>query len=190
MTVTPTAPPSTSAPVFTVGHGTLSADAFAALLHEHGVTHLVDIRSFPGSRTNPQFGRDTMAAWLPEHGITYSWAPDLGGRRKPVPDTRHTAWQNASFAAYADHMETPTFRAAISELLDVAARERCAVMCSETVWWRCHRRLVADHLTLVEHLSVRHLMPTGTPRLHSPTPWVRLYESTLVYDVTGPVDAT
>lgn len=172
--------------ILTLGHGTLSQDAFVELAHGAGIDTIVDIRSFPGSRRNPQFGSREMAGWLPESGIAYSWAPDLGGRRKPVPDSVHVALRNPSFRAYADHMETSAFRDAVERL--IAADECQAVMCSESVWWRCHRRLLADHLTLVHGVEVLHLMHDGRLTLHRPTEGVRADSGGLVYDDLIPDD--
>src|SRR5690606_37919806 len=134
--------------LFTVGHGTLDGQAFVDLLRGAGVELVVDVRRFPGSRRNRQFGRDVLAATLHDAGIAYRWEERLGGRRKGVPESRNTALRNDSFRAYADHMGTPAFADAISEVLDESSRFRTAVMCSESVWWRCHRRLVADFVVL------------------------------------------
>lgn len=174
--------------VHTVGHGTLAAEALVDVVRDAGVEEIVDVRSFPGSRHNPQFGKDEMARWLPETGITYEWMRDLGGRRKPVPDSVHVALRHPSFRAYADHMETQPFLDAIDELL--AGDVRRTVMCSESVWWRCHRRLIADHLVLVRQEEVVHLMHDGRHTPHRPTDGVRIDGDRLVYDVgaTPPLD--
>ncbi|MGC5616088.1 DUF488 family protein [Georgenia sp. Z1491] len=171
--------------VLTVGHGRQSAEELLGLLTGAGVTRLVDIRSFPGSRRNPQFGRTEMAAWVPDGGIEYRWAKALGGRRRPVPDTRHVALRHESFRAYADHMETPEFLGGVETLLGLANEATTAVMCSESVWWRCHRRLLADHLVLVRGVAVTHLMPGGRNAEHRPTEGVRVEGegARLVYDV-------
>lgn len=167
--------------VHTFGHGTLSEDDFVSLIEEAGITELVDIRSFPGSRHNPQFGREEMERWLPEAGVPYRWMRDLGGRRRPVPDSRHVALRHQSFRAYADYMETDSFRDGVDELL--ALGEGRAVMCSETVWWRCHRRLLADYLVLVSGVEVLHLMHDGRLTRHKPTDGVRVGSEELIYDV-------
>lgn len=166
--------------IFTVGHGTLPAEDFTAMLHQAGVTEIVDVRSYPGSRHNPQFGTDEMRRWLPETGIAYSWQSNLGGRRKVVPESKHTALRHPSFRAYADHMETESFRSAIEELLSTEGQ--AAVMCSESVWWRCHRRLIADHLVLACGVEVQHLMHDGRLVPHAPTDGVRL-DGHLIYDM-------
>lgn len=168
------------ATLFTIGHGTLPQEGFASLVGGAGIAEVVDVRAFPGSRRNPQFGTDLMRRWLPDAGIAYRWAPDLGGRRKPVPGSEHLALRNDAFQAYADHMETEPFRAAIDELLSAPER---AVMCSETVWWRCHRRLISDHVSLVCGVEVLHLMHDGRLTPHAPTDGVRLDGDRVVYDV-------
>lgn len=167
--------------VHTFGHGTLAEEEFASTLGEAGVGTVVDVRSFPGSRHNPQFGREEMQRWLPQHEMAYRWMRDLGGRRKPVPDSRHIALRHQSFRAYADHMETDAFLAGVDELL--ALDDGPAVMCSESVWWRCHRRLLADHLVLVRDVDVVHLMHDGRLTPHKPTEGVRLADGQVVYDV-------
>lgn len=164
-----------------MGHGTLPQGEFSALVRSAGLEQVVDVRSFPGSRRNPQFGSDEMARWLPDDGIAYTWVRDLGGRRKPVAGSKHVALRHPAFQAYADHMETEPFVTAVHSLLaDDTPR---AVMCSETVWWRCHRRLLADHLALVHRVDVVHLMHDGRHTPHQPTEGVRLDGDRLVYDV-------
>lgn len=169
--------------VRTVGHGTLPADALTALLDGAEIERIVDVRSFPGSRRNPQFGREEMERWLPDGGIEYVWRRDLGGRRRPVPGSKHVALRHESFRAYADHMETEEFLSGVEELLALAEASPSAVMCSESVWWRCHRRLLADHLVLVRGVEVVHLMHDGRLTPHAPTQGVRLADGGLVYDV-------
>jgi len=169
--------------LYTVGHGTLSAGAFASLLGGAHVGRVVDIRSFPGSRHNPQFGREEMERWAPIAELGYLWLRDLGGRRRPVAGSKHVALRHDAFRAYADYMETPAFLAGVDELLALADDELTAVMCSESVWWRCHRRLLADHLVLVRGIKVVHLMHDGRLTPHAPTDGVRLADGALVYDV-------
>jgi uncharacterized protein (DUF488 family) len=167
----------------TVGHGTLAADAFASLLHRTDVACVVDVRSFPGSRHNPQFGRHEMDRWVPEAGLDYVWMRELGGRRRPTAGSKHVALRNDAFRAYADYMETEPFLAGVDHLLALATKGPSAVMCSESVWWRCHRRLLADFLTLVRGVDVTHLMHDGRLTPHAPTAGVRVVGETLVYDV-------
>lgn len=166
----------------TIGHGTLASEAFATLLTNAHVGHVVDVRSFPGSRRNPHFGREEMQRWLPAAGFGYDWIRSLGGRRRPAADSRHTALRHKAFRAYADHMETPDFLAGVEALLGLAAGGSAAVMCSESLWWRCRRRLLADHLLLVAGVTVVHLMHDGRLTTHTPTEGVRLAGEVLVYD--------
>jgi uncharacterized protein (DUF488 family) len=167
----------------TVGHGTLPADTFTELLRDADLAKVVDIRSFPGSRHNPQFAREAMERWLPEADLGYEWLRELGGRRRPQPDSRHTALRNDAFRAYADHMETAEFRHGVEELVDDPELDRTAVMCSESVWWRCHRRLLADHLVLVRNIDVVHLMHDGRRTPHVVTEGARRADDHVVYDV-------
>jgi len=143
---------------------------------------VVDIRIAPGSRRHPQFNRDELERWLPESEIAYRWEQRLGGFRKLPPHSPDVALANASFRAYAAHMRTPDFEAAMHELLGGVRSEPTAVMCSESVWWRCHRRLVADHAVLVDGVEVRHLMPDGRLSEHRPTEGARVVGGRLVYD--------
>jgi uncharacterized protein (DUF488 family) len=143
---------------FTIGHSTRSADELLALLDEARVRLVADVRAFPSSRRYPQFNRDALAAWLGRTGIDYVHVAALGGRRTPVPGSRNGGWQESAFRGYADHMDTAEFREALADL-ELAARKRLtAVMCAEALWWRCHRRLIADSLVArgwrVEHLGI------------------------------------
>lgn len=165
----------------TVGHGTMAQDEFVELLRGARLGDLVDIRSFPGSRRNPQFGRERMEEWLPAAGVTYTWMRDLGGRRKPLPNSPHVVWRHPSFRAYADYMETAEFVTGVDELLEDDLER--VVMCSESVWWRCHRRLVADYVLLVRGHPVEHLMHDGRRMPHRPTEGVRRDGDRLIYDV-------
>jgi len=176
----------------TFGHGTLTAEAFASLLDGAQLRRVADVRSFPGSRRNPQFGREEMERWLPGAGIDYAWIRALGGRRRSTGASKHVALHNDAFRAYADYMATPEFVAGIEELLALAAGDPTTVMCSESVWWRCHRRLLADYLVLVRGINVVHLMQDGRLTPHAPTAGVRLTGEHLVYDVgaTPPLSTT
>ena len=177
-----------TASVFTFGHGTAGPDEIASLLHGAGVQRLVDVRSAPGSRHNPDSAREAMARWLPEAGIDYQWERRLGGwRRAPKgsPESPDVGLRVASFRSYAGYMRTPEFAAAIDDLLVTAGRQQIAVMCAETVWWRCHRRMIADYLTLVRGVEVRHLMHDGNLRPHRPIPEARRDGDVLIYDGTA-----
>ena len=157
-------------PLLTVGHGPDGRARLADRLAAAGIEELVDVRRFPGSRNNPDVGRDVLAQWLPAGGVGYRWEPRLGGRRRlPAGDPVVDAWWTvAQFAAYAAHTRTPEFAAALDEVLGSAGEHRVAVMCSESVWWRCHRRLIADVVVLGRGLPVDHLMPDGRRAPHRP----------------------
>jgi uncharacterized protein (DUF488 family) len=124
-----------------------------------------------------------MERWVPDAGIDYVWMRELGGRRRPVADSKHVALRHDAFRAYADYMETPAFLGGVEELLTLARSESTAVMCSESVWWRCHRRLLGDHLVLVRGIEVLHIIHDGSLTPHAPTEGVRLAAGALVYDV-------
>lgn len=156
-------------PVFTIGHSTRSSEELLALLAEHGVELLVDVRRFPGSRRHPQFSRDALAAALEGAGIQYMHEPGLGGRRKARPDSPHTAWRVEAFRGYADHLETPEAQAALERLIDLAADRRSAILCAEAVPWRCHRRLISDALT-ARGVEVRHILGSGRTDTHEIDP--------------------
>jgi uncharacterized protein (DUF488 family) len=143
--------------LLTVGHGTRSTDALVAVLRAGGAQRVVDVRRFPGSRRHPHFGREPLAVSLTEAGLAYDWRGEaLGGRRRSVEPSRHPALRVAAFRGFADHMDTPVFRAGLAALLDeVATGPPTAVLCAETLWWRCHRRLIADAAVLA-----------GTPVVH------------------------
>ena len=167
--------------VLTIGHSTRSFDEFLALLREHQVTTLVDVRRFPGSRRHPQFNAPVLARALEEAGIAYVHEPDLGGHREPRADSPNTAWRLASFRGYADHMAGTAFRDALERLRARAARERPAVMCAEAVPWRCHRQLISDAL-VATGTPVRHVLGPGPARAHEKNPGARLgADGVLVY---------
>ena len=167
----------------TVGHGTMSEEAFVDLLRGAGIESLVDVRTAPGSRRHPHFRRQAMEQWLPEGGMGYRWEPALGGLRKPTPDSPNLALRNSGFRAYADHMATPEFALALDGVLEEAAVRPTTVMCAESLWWRCHRRLIADFATLVLGAEIVHLMHDGRITEHRPTDGVRRDGDRLVYDV-------
>nr|WP_201784520.1 DUF488 domain-containing protein [Nonomuraea pusilla] len=170
-------------PLFTFGHGTASQDLIAALLHGVDAEAVVDVRTAPGSRRVPHVGRHELSAWLPGEGIGYRWERRLGGFRRPPPDSPDTFWRNDSFRGYAGYSRGPEFHAALKELLDQAAASRTAIMCSEAVWWRCHRRIIADYAVLVHRVPVLHLAHDGRLSEHRPTAGARLVDGgLLVYD--------
>jgi uncharacterized protein (DUF488 family) len=158
-------------PFLTVGHGPDDRARLGARLASASVQVVVDVRRFPGSRSNPDVARDALAAWLPAAGIGYRWEERLGGRRRlpPGEPVADGWWTVAQFAAYAAHTRTPEFTAALDEVLAEAAGAVVAVMCSEFVWWRCHRRLIADVAVLGRGVPVAHLMPDGRLAPHRPS---------------------
>lgn len=168
--------------VFTIGHGTRTEDELVAVLAGAGIDVLVDVRRFPGSRRHPHFAREAMEHWVPAAGIAYEWwGETLGGRRKPAPDSPNVAWRNDSFRAYADHMASDEFRAALRQLEQRATTHQ-AVMCAETLWWRCHRRLIADAL-VADGLEVVHL-GMGRDDRHELNETARVDDAgVLVYDL-------
>lgn len=181
--------PGAAPALHTLGHGTASAAELTALLRGAGVTGVVDIRRFPGSRRHPHHASDALAARLPDEGIAYRWEPRLGGRRRlPAaslgpdgPDGRDAWWQVAAFRAYAAHTRTPEFAAALDDLVAEATARPTAVLCSESLWWRCHRRLVADAVVLLRGLPVRHLAHDGRVTAHEPSAGARVAPDGLEY---------
>jgi uncharacterized protein (DUF488 family) len=174
--------------IWTIGHGTRSVLELTELLRAAGIEKLVDVRRFPGSHRNPQFSRDRLAVELPAAGIHYDWRGDeLGGRRSLGPGNLNTSWTNRAFRAYAAHMESADFRTALAVLeTETAAGRRQALMCAETLWWRCHRRLIADALVL-EGFDVRHLIDHVPGQLHQLHPGVRRDDAgALIYDGVVP----
>jgi uncharacterized protein (DUF488 family) len=166
--------------LLTVGHGTASQDELTDLLRGAGVRLLVDVRTAPGSRRHPHVARAELAEWLPAAGIAYRWEKDLGGFRRPAPDSPDVVWREPMFRGYAGWMRTEPFRAALDRVL--VEGDGTVVMCSESVWWRCHRRLIADAAVLLRDTPVRHLMHDGRLSPHPPTPGVRVTPAGLVYD--------
>jgi uncharacterized protein (DUF488 family) len=166
--------------LLTVGHGTASQDELTALLHGTGVRLLVDVRTAPGSRRHPHVARAALAEWLPAAGIDYRWEKDLGGFRRPAPDSPDVVWREPMFRGYAGWMRQEPFRVALDRVL--AAGDGTVVMCSEAVWWRCHRRLLADAAVLLHGVPVRHLMHDGRTPEHLPTAGARVTPAGIVYD--------
>jgi uncharacterized protein (DUF488 family) len=170
-----------SAPlVLTVGHSTHPLEEFIALLAAHGVTMLVDVRTIPRSRHNPQFNLDTFPAALEAAGIGYLHAKGLGGLRHARAASLNTGWRTPGFRGYADYMLTPEFAAELEKLLAVARREQVAIMCAEAVPWRCHRSLIADAL-MVRQVTVEHIMGPGKRQPHRLTPFARVEGERITY---------
>jgi uncharacterized protein (DUF488 family) len=178
-------------PIYTIGHSTRSSDEVVALLREHGIGVLADIRRFPGSKRYPHFASAEMAGWLPGNGIAYVHMPELGGRRKPRADSPNTAWRNEQFRAYADYMASDEFRHAIDRLVAMAggssladpqrpAPASLAIMCAEAVPWRCHRNLVADELTRRD-IEILHIIGHDAARPHVMNAHARVEGGHLVY---------
>jgi uncharacterized protein (DUF488 family) len=163
--------------IYSIGHSTRSLDELVSLLREHRIGVLADVRTAPGSRRLPQFGRASLAAELPAHGLAYVHLPELGGFRRPRPDSRNTAWRNQSFRGYADYMETPEFRAGLERLLSLQEGPNgprpVAVMCAEAVPWRCHRSLISDAL-LARGVVVQHIVGGGRAQPHALTRFARV----------------
>ncbi len=166
--------------VWTVGHSTRPIDVFLTVLAAHGVELVADVRRFPGSRRLPQYAAPALDASLAAHGIAYHWLPALGGRRRPDPASPNVGWRHPAFRAYADHVATDAFADGLLELLLAAQGLRTVVMCSEILWWRCHRRLIADVLVSlgVPVLHIRDERPAEAHRLAAPA---RLVDGHLTY---------
>ena len=166
--------------IHTIGHGSRTLDELIEALRAHGVTQLVDVRSFPGSRRNPQFGREALQRSLPEGGIAYVWMKELGGRRRARSDSPHTGWRVEGFRAYADYMEAPAFAAGLDQLVHLGQEEDTAYMCAERLWWQCHRRLLSDALA-VRGIAVVHILDAHNTKPHRPTEFLRVDNGRLVY---------
>lgn len=166
--------------LLTVGHSTHAPEEFLALLQGAGVEALADVRRYPGSRRLPWFNEAELRAALPAAGIDYDHLPELGGRRKPVPDSPNGGWRVAQFQGYADHMESAEFERGLTRLLALAERRRTAVMCAEAQWWRCHRRLLADALLVRGH-GVEHLNSRGKLEPHALTDFAVVENGRLRY---------
>ena len=167
--------------IWTVGHSTRSAEEFKEILLAHQIKVLIDVRSFPGSRRYPHFNKPELSRQLDSIGLLYLHLPALGGRRRPLPDSKNTAWKNSSFRAYADHMESADFREGIETLLEVAQTKRTAVMCAEALWWRCHRSLIADFLK-TRGDEVIHILDARKTEIHPYTSAARIVEGRLSYE--------
>jgi uncharacterized protein (DUF488 family) len=173
--------------IWTIGHSTRSLDDLIELLLENEVELLADVRTAPGSRRLPHFGRASLESELPRHGIAYIHLPALGGLRKPRPDSVNTGWRNASFRGYADYIQTAEFEAGLADLTRMAAERRMAVMCAEAVPWRCHRSLIADVLT-ARGVEVLHITGRGRSQPHVMTSFARVENECVVYPDTLGLD--
>jgi uncharacterized protein (DUF488 family) len=171
---------STSKEIWTIGHSTRPIDEFIKLLQGFGIEIIVDIRTFPGSRRYPHFNKEDLEKTLAQHAIGYKHMLNLGGRRKPRPDSPNGAWRHASFRGYADHMQTPEFEETIHQLEDIALQKRIAYMCSEAMWWKCHRSLVSDYLK-VRGWIVWHILHEGKTTEHPYTSPAKPVQGKLFY---------
>ena len=166
--------------VLTVGHSTRPLETFLELLKAHDVRRLVDVRTVPRSRHNPQFNKESLPESLAAVGIKYVHMPGLGGLRHPRRDSPNTGWRNTGFRGFADYMQTPEFEKNLEELLDLARRQRLAIMCAEAVPWRCHRSLIANALA-VRGIQVEHIASATRRNQHALTPWARVEGLRITY---------
>ena len=172
--------PHRSTTVWTIGHSTRSIDEFIALLHENRIEALADVRSLPGSRKFPHFNAEALEVSLPKAGVEYIPFKQLGGRRKTRKDSPHRVWRHPAFRGYADYMDTEHFKSGIDDLLKLARKKRTAIMCSEAVWWRCHRSMIADYLKSIG-VTVIHIMAPGKTDEHPYTSAATIVGGKLMY---------
>ena len=171
--------------IFTVGHSTHPIERFLELLGQHEIALVADVRSFPSSRRWPQFNQAELSESLRRASVQYQWMKKLGGRRHSKrEDSPHTAWTHPAFRSYADYTETADFTDGLAELTNTAGAARTAYMCSEGLWWRCHRRIISDYLT-IRGWRVEHIMPDGKLRPHELASFARVLDSRIVYDVVS-----
>ena len=173
--------------MFTLGHSTRTAEEFLAVLRRYGIQLVADVRSVPRSRRNPQFNRDTLPATLAEAGIRYEHMPELGGFRRPLPESPNTGWKNDSFRGFADYMQTEEFRAGLEKLIAAAAGKRTAILCAEAVPWRCHRSLIGDALHF-DGIPVEDIIDLDHSQPHRPTPFAVRDGTRVIYPEQSTVD--
>src|ERR1041384_1261984 len=166
--------------LWTIGHSILSIEGFIERLKSFEIQLVVDVRSFPGSRRYPHFNREALRDSLAAAAIDYIHLPELGGRRKPLPNSLNMTWRNESFCGYADYMETEEFRSGIDRLLTLAHDRRTVIMCSEAVWWRCHRSMISDYLK-AKGVEVIHILAAGKSAAHPYTSAARIVNGELSY---------
>lgn len=167
--------------IWTVGHSTRSSHEFNEILLEHRIDVLVDVRSFPGSRRYPHFNKTELSHTLAAVGIPYYHSPELGGRRRPSPESKNMAWKNPSFRAYADHIESDEFKEGIENLIALIGEKRAAIMCAEALWWRCHRSLIADFLK-ANGVQPIHIIDAKHTEAHPYTTAARIIDGRLSYE--------
>jgi uncharacterized protein (DUF488 family) len=170
--------------IWTIGHSTRPFELFVEMLQSFDIKVLADIRNYPGSRRYPQYNKEVLEQSLTEKGIEYKHFKSLGGRRKPSPDSVNTAWRNSAFRGYADYMETEEFQQAAESLQEIARTEKTCYMCSEAVWWSCHRALLSDYLK-IRGWNVFHIMDKGKATEHPFTKAARIEKGELHYDEPG-----
>jgi uncharacterized protein (DUF488 family) len=168
------------ATIWTIGHSTRPIEEFLGLLAGARIGAIADVRSFPGSRKYPQYGKEALAATLATHAISYHWLQALGGRRRVLPDSPNTAWRNASFRGYADYMSSTEFEHGLTQLLQVASKAHTAIMCAEAVWWRCHRSMIADAMR-ARGIEVIHILDANHSMVHPMTAPARIVRGKLTY---------
>lgn len=166
--------------IYTIGHSNHPIDEFIQILQAYGIEEVVDVRTIPKSRHNPQFNEEELQEELRRHNIEYVRLEGLGGLRHTIKTSVNTAWKNASFRGYADYMQTPEFARAIGELIDLGKEKRVAIMCAEAVPWRCHRSLIGDAL-LVRGIQVEDIMNEKTRKPHRLTPWAKVDGDRITY---------
>jgi uncharacterized protein (DUF488 family) len=166
--------------IWTIGHSTRTLDDFLTLLAAHEIEAIADVRRYPGSRRWPHFGRDALAGELARRDVAYEWFPELGGRRTPSPDSPNTGWRSSAFRGYADYMASEEFAEGLDRLVNLALGLRTAVLCAESLWWRCHRGLIADVLRWRD-FEVLHIMGPGAAVAHPYTAAARIVDGRLSY---------
>ena len=166
--------------IYTIGHSTRTLEEFISILKSFNIELLADIRSYPGSKRYPHFNKENLQKFLPEYQIMYQHIIELGGRRKTLKDSKNTAWKNDSFRGYADYMDTTDFKEGVSKLEDIAAKYKSAYICSEDVWWRCHRSMVSDYLKW-KGWKVLHIMAENRSEEHPFTAPAKIVEGELSY---------
>jgi uncharacterized protein (DUF488 family) len=166
--------------LYTIGHSTHPIEVFAGLLSRHQIQTLIDIRSYPSSKRWPQFNQEALRESSEQNGVAYHWLRGLGGRRRVVGESLNDGWEHPAFRAYADYIAGADGQASLRELIGIAGAAPSAIMCSEGLWWQCHRRIVSDYM-LLHGWEVIHVMPDGKPVPHHLTPFARMGDQTISY---------
>jgi uncharacterized protein (DUF488 family) len=170
--------------LWTIGHSTRPLEGFLELLYANKIEAVADVRRYPGSRRWPHFAREPLGIALEQRGLLYAWFPELGGRRTPSLDSPNTAWRNAAFRGYADYMATEAFAEGLERLVNLGSGLRTALLCAESLWWRCHRGLIADVLRWLK-FEVIHILGPGSTAAHPYTPAARIVSGRLSYSAPG-----